>query len=235
MRTDRPGLLASSGKLAVGRHRPGRWRRPARQSLRRWSCASRTGGPLVGNFSTMPDSRQTESRLGPSHCGQSSANSLSPPRSQSTPRQHAPALRMYGEGPARVAAKMRRKRKVMENNTLSREFCAFSQLSPGFSNSFELIFSFVADSQSPDHAGNIGPQAQRSQRPDLPLPRPSALDTLTPHPPLAPRHSQHVRHERGIDQHGDRVMWGRCEYAEQALPPVCRFGICGLAAGGGGR
>src|SRR6266571_4130271 len=33
----------------------------------------RTGGPLLENFSTMPVSRQTESRLGPSHCGQSSA------------------------------------------------------------------------------------------------------------------------------------------------------------------
>src|SRR3974390_1991718 len=32
-----------------------------------------TGGPFVGNFSTMPDSRHTESRLGPSHWGQSSA------------------------------------------------------------------------------------------------------------------------------------------------------------------
>src|SRR6266550_8895490 len=33
----------------------------------------RTGGPPLGNFSTMPVSRHTASRCGPSHCGQSSA------------------------------------------------------------------------------------------------------------------------------------------------------------------
>ena len=51
----------------------------------------RTGGPLVGNFSTMPDSRQTESRLGPSHCGQSSANRALPARNQA---QNAPRRKL---------------------------------------------------------------------------------------------------------------------------------------------
>src|ERR1035441_7295187 len=48
----------------------------------------RIGGPLVGNLSTMPDSRQTESRPGPSHCVQSSANSALPRRNatQTAPR-----------------------------------------------------------------------------------------------------------------------------------------------------
>src|ERR1039458_8793286 len=50
-----------------------------------------TGGPFVGNFSTMPDSRQTESRAGPSHCGQSSANSALP---KSNEAQNAPRTKL---------------------------------------------------------------------------------------------------------------------------------------------
>src|ERR1035437_8053998 len=51
----------------------------------------RTGGPLVGNLSMMPDSRQTASRWGPSHCGQSSANNVLPPR---IPAPNTPKLKL---------------------------------------------------------------------------------------------------------------------------------------------
>src|ERR1035437_1352155 len=51
----------------------------------------RTGGPLVGNLAIMPDSRQTASRWGPSHCGQSSANNVLPPR---MPAQNTPKLKL---------------------------------------------------------------------------------------------------------------------------------------------
>src|SRR5437879_5185696 len=38
----------------------------------------RTLGPPLGNFSRMPVSRQTPSRFGPSHCGQSSPRAAGP-------------------------------------------------------------------------------------------------------------------------------------------------------------
>src|ERR1035441_7825570 len=59
-----------------------------------------TGGPFVGNFSRMPDSRQTESRAGPSHCGQSSANSALPRRNEA---QNAPRvmIEIMGKGTGR--------------------------------------------------------------------------------------------------------------------------------------